>query len=188
MTNAQISRSPRGWHLPAPALGVLIALTLLAVVVARHPSILRDDGNRLLSLDVALLLAYGITTTWVKYRASPAVKAATRLATIRGLLLGAVLVANHIIELFVPARSFAVVISPVLLAFVLLSATGSAARQRTGSLLLAVTSGVWCAVVGTLVLLCVGFALELTLEWRGSSTPISHMLSYSVTTRTDPHF
>jgi hypothetical protein len=91
---------------------------------------------------------------------------AIRLGTMAGLLLGAVLITNHVIELFVSTRSFALVISPVLLALALLAATGSAATERTGSLLLAIVAGVWCAIVGTLVLLCVGLVFGLTLEAR----------------------
>jgi hypothetical protein len=102
----------------------------------------------------------------VLYQSSAGVDLAIRLGTIAGLLLGAVLVANHVIELFVSARSFALVISPVLLTLALLGATGSAATERTGSLLLAIVAGVWCAIVGTLVLLCVGFVFGLTLEAR----------------------
>jgi hypothetical protein len=158
----------RGWHLleSTPVLGMVIVLTLMAVSVAHHPSSLQGTGNRLLWLDVALLLTYGIAATWVLYQSSAGVDLAIRLGTIAGLLLGAVLVANHVIELFVSARSFALVISPVLLTLALLGATGSAATERTGSLLLAIVAGVCCAIVGTLVLLCVGFVFGLTLEAR----------------------
>ncbi len=81
-------------------------------------------------------------------------------------MLGAVLVANHIVELFVPVRNFALVIGPVFLTLLLLSATGSAAWERTKSLLSAVVAGVWCAIVGTLILLCVGLVLGLVLQAR----------------------
>jgi len=117
-------------------------------------------------LDVALLLAYGIAATWIRNRGNAGMHVAIHLGTITGLLLGVVLVANHSIELFVPDRPFALVISPVLLALALFGATGSAAMERTGSLRLAVVAGVWCAMLGTLVLLCVGFVLGLTLEAR----------------------
>jgi hypothetical protein len=83
-----------------------------------------------------------------------------------GFLFGSVLVANHITELFVPTRNFSLVIGPVFLALALLAATGSAVMKRTSSVLLAALAGVWCAMVGTLILLCVGFALNLTYEAR----------------------
>ena len=158
----------RMWRLPGRTLVlcVVIMLTLMAVSVARHPSCLQGTGKRLLWLDVALLLAYGIAATWVRNRGNAGLQVAIRLGTIAGLLLGAVLVANHAIELFVPARHFALVISPVLLALALFGATGSAAADRTGSFRLAAAAGVWCAMVGTLVLLCVGSVLGFTPEAR----------------------
>lgn len=166
--NVQAPKAIRRWHLleSTPVLGVVVMLTLMALSVARHPSSLQGTGNRLLWLDVALLLTDGIAATWVLYRSSARVEFAIRLGTIAGLLLGAVLVANHVIELFVPARGFGLVISPVLLTLGLVGATGSAATERTGSFLLAMVAGVWCAIVGTLVLLCVGFVLGLALEAR----------------------
>lgn len=156
----------RHWLKSTLVPGVVVVLTLMAVSVARHPSSLQGAGNHLLWLDVVLLLTYGIAATWALNQGSSGVGLAIRLGTMAGLLLGAVLITNHVIELFVSTRSFALVISPVLLALALLAATGSAATERTGSLLLAIVAGVWCAIVGTLVLLCVGLVFGLTLEAR----------------------
>ena len=147
-------------------LGVLILLTLTAISVARHPSAMQGTGNRLIWQNLALLLTYAVAGIWVRYQSSAPLAAAIRLGTITGLLLGSMLVANHVIELFVPARNFALVICPVFLALALLAATGSAAAEVTKSLLAAVVAGVWCAIVGTLVLLCVGFAISLAAEAR----------------------
>jgi hypothetical protein len=148
------------------ALGALIVLTLTAICVARHPSAIRGAGNRLFWLDLALLCIYGIAGEWVRHQRSVPLDAAIRRGTMTGFLLGAVLVANHTTELFVPTRNFSLVIGPVFLALALLSATGSAVMERTSSVLLAAAAGVWCAMVGTLILLCVGFVLNLTCETR----------------------
>ena len=158
----------RRWRLLESTLlaGVVVVLALMAVSVARRPKSLEGAGNRLLWLDVALLLTYGIAAAGALYHRSAALHLAIRLGTIAGLLLGAILAANHVVELFVASRSFAVVIAPVLLTLALLSATGSTAAQRTGSLLLASVAGVWCAVVGTLVLLCAGLIFGLLSESR----------------------
>lgn len=146
--------------------GVLIVLTLTAVGVARHPSAIQGAGNRFFWLDLALLLIYGIVGLWVWHRSSAPLDIAIHLSTMTGFLLGAVLVANHMTELFVPTRNFFLVISPVFLALALFAATGSAVMERTSSVLLAAIAGVWCAMVGTLMLLCAGFALNLTCEAR----------------------
>ena len=71
-----------------------------------------------------------------------------------GLLVGAVAIANHLIEAFVLARPFVLIISPVLLALALLGMAGAAAWERTGSVTLAVIGGVCCAIVATLITLC----------------------------------
>lgn len=147
-------------------LGVLIVLTLTAINVARHPSAIQGTGNRIFRQDLALLLIYAVAGIWVRYRSSAPLTAAIRLGAMTGLLLGSILAANHVIELFVPVRNFALVISPVFLALALLAATGSAAMERTESLLAAVIAGVWCAIVGTLVLLCAGYAIALAAEAR----------------------
>jgi hypothetical protein len=149
-----------------PVFGVLIVLTLAAISIARHPSAIQGAGSRVFWLDVALLLIYGFAGIWVGYQRSAQLAVATRLSTMTGFIFGAVLVANHMTELFVHTRSFSLVIAPVFLALALLAATGSAVMERTGSLLLAGVAGVWCAMVGTLTLLCVGFMLNLTCEAR----------------------
>jgi hypothetical protein len=145
---------------------VLIVLTLTAVGVARHPSAIQGAGNRFFWLDLALLLIYGIAGLWVWHRSSAPLDVAIHLSTMTGFLLGAVLVANHMTELFVPTRNFSLVIGPVFLALALFAATGSAVMERTSSVLLAAIAGVWCAMMGTLMLLCVGFVLNLTCEAR----------------------
>jgi hypothetical protein len=78
--------------------------------------------------------------------------------------LGAVLVANHVIELLVPARPFLVVISPVLFMLGLLGGTGSAAWERTRAFGLAVVAGVWSAMVAMLIALCVVFCLDFVFK------------------------
>ena len=87
--------------------------------MARHPSSLQGPGNHLLWLNIALLLTYGIAGTWALFQRSSGVDFAIHVGTIAGFLFGTVLVANHVIELFVAGRSFAVVISSVLLTLVL---------------------------------------------------------------------
>lgn len=147
-------------------LGVLIVLALTAISVARHPSAIQGAGIRLFWLDLALLLIYGLAGIWVRYQSSAPLDVAIRLGTMTGFLFGVVLVANHVTELIVPARNFTLVIGPVFLALALFAATGSAVQERTSSPLLAAAAGVWCAMVGTLILLCAGLVLDLTCEAR----------------------
>ena len=113
-------------------------------------------------MDVALLLVYGIAGAVVwNQKAGKANTAAAILGAQIGLVLSAAQIANHLIEAFVPLRPFVLIISPVLLMFALLGMAGAAAWERTRSLLCAVTGGVWCAIVATLITL--SFAISFNL-------------------------
>jgi len=70
---------------------------------------------------------------------------------------------RHLIEAFVPARPFVLVISPVMLTLALLGMAGAAAWERTESLALAVIGGVCCAIVATLISLCFAISFNLVL-------------------------
>jgi hypothetical protein len=136
-------------------LGTLLVLSLVAVGVVNHPASVQGSGSGLLHMDVALLLVYGIAGVVVwKQRACNANTAAAMVGARLGLVLGAVQIANHLIEAFVPIRPFVLIISPVLLMIALLGTAGAAAWERTRSLVLAVTGGVSCAIVATLITLC----------------------------------
>jgi hypothetical protein len=143
-------------------LGTLLVLSLVALGVMHHPASVQGSGSGLLRLDVALLLVYGIAgvVAW-KQRACSANTAAAIVGAQIGLLLGAVQIANHLIEAFVPIRPFVLIISPVFLMLALLGTAGAAAWERTRSLVLAVTGGVWCAIVATLITL--SFAISFNL-------------------------
>jgi hypothetical protein len=117
-------------------------------------------------MDVVLLLAYGIAGVWVWNQRRPEVNLSIRIGARLGVLLGLVHVANHAIESYVPHRPFVLIISPVFLMLALFGAAGSMAWERTRSLGLAVIAGVWCAIIGMLILICVVFSASLAFEGR----------------------
>ncbi len=135
-------------------LGTGLVFSLVAVGVMDHPASVQGSGRDLLRMDVALLLVYGIAgvVVWKQRAGTPNTAAAIVGAQI-GLLLGAVLIANHLIKAFVPIRPFVLVISPVFVMLALLGTAGAAAWERTRSLVLGVTGGVCCAIVATLITL-----------------------------------
>jgi hypothetical protein len=142
--------------------GTLLVLSLVALGVTHHPASVQAFGSGLLRMDIALLLVYGIAGVVVwKQRACSANTAAAIVGAQIGLLLGAVQIANHLIEAFVPIRPFVLIISPVLLMLALLGMAGAVAWERTKSLVSAVTGGVCCAIVATLITL--GFAISFNL-------------------------
>ena len=67
---------------------------------------------------------------------------------------------------FVPTRPFVLIISPVLLTLALLGMSGAAAWERTGSLVLAVISGVYSAIAATLITLCFAISFNLLFAAR----------------------
>jgi hypothetical protein len=158
----------RGQHMLASTtvLAVLAVLSLIALGVARHPASVQGAGNGLLRVDITLLLAYGIAGVWIWYERRPEVNLSLRIGAQVGVLLGAVHVANHVIESYIPHRPFVLIISPVFLMLALFGAAGSMAWERTRSLGLAVIAGVWCAIIGMLILICVVFSVSLAFEAR----------------------
>jgi hypothetical protein len=147
-------------------LGTVLVLSLFATGVMQHRASAQGSGVGLLRMDVALLVVYGFAGMLVwKQRSLVAIAAAIVGAQI-GLVLGAVGIANHLIEAFVPARPFVLIISPVLLTLALLGMAGAAAWERTESLVLAVISGICCAIVATLITLCFAISFNLLFAVR----------------------
>jgi hypothetical protein len=147
-------------------LGTILVLALVAAGVMQHRASAQGSGIGLLWTDVALLVVYGFAGMIVWKERSPSAITAAMVGAQIGLVVGAVQIANHLIEAFVPSRPFVLVISPVLLTLALLGTAGAAAWERTGSLVLAVISGVCCAMVATLITLCFAISFNLLFALR----------------------
>src|SRR6202047_1195649 len=147
-------------------LGTILVLSLVATGVMQHRASAQGSGIGLLWTDVALLVVYGFAGMIVWKQRSPSAIAAAMVGAQIGLVVGAVQIANHLIEAFVPTRPFVLVISPVLLTLALLGTAGAAAWEQTGSLVLAVISGVSCAIVATLITLCFAISFNLLFASR----------------------
>lgn len=147
-------------------LGTISVLSLIAAGVTQHRASAQGSGAGLLWADVALLVLYGFAGMLVWKQSSPSAIAAAMVGAQIGLIVGAVGIANHLIEAFVAARPFVLIISPVLLALGLLGTAGAAAWVRTGSLLQAVFAGVCCAIVATLITLCFATSFNLLFAAR----------------------
>jgi len=147
----------------------ILVLSLVAAGVMPHRESAQGSGVGPLWTDVTLLVVYGSAGILVWKQRSPGTIAATMVGAQIGLLVGAVAIANHLIEAFVPARPFILIISPVLLTLALLGTAGAAAWERTGSLVLAVISGVCCAIVAMLNTLCFAISFNLLFAARVDS-------------------
>lgn len=117
-----------------------------------------------------MLVLYGFAGMIVWRLRFPTAITAAMVGSQIGLVLGGVEIANHLIEAFVPARPFVLIISPVLLTLALLGTAGAVAWARTGSLLLSVIGGVCCALVATLITLCFAISFNLLfaahVDWQ----------------------
>jgi len=147
-------------------LGTALVVSLIAVGVMQHRASAQGSGIGLLCMDVALLVAYGSTGMIVWKQESPSAITAAMVGAQVGLILAAVQISNHLVEAFVPARPFVLIISPVLLMLALFGAAGAAAWERTRSLALAVISGVCCAIVAAIVTLCIAISFNLLFATR----------------------
>jgi hypothetical protein len=146
--------------------GTILVLALVAAGVVLHRTSVQDSGIGLFWTDVALLVAYAFAGMIVWKQGSPSAITAAMVGAQFGLVVGAVLIANHLIEAFVPTRAFVLIISPVLLMLALLGMTGAVAWERTGSLVLAVIGGVCCVIVATLVTVCFAISFNLLFAAR----------------------
>ena len=112
-------------------LGTILVLSLVAAGVIQNRASAQGSGIGLLWTDVALLIVYAFAGMILWKQTFPSAITAAMVGAQIGLAVGAVQIANHLIEAFVPTRPFVLVISPVLLTFALLGTAGAAARQAS---------------------------------------------------------
>lgn len=144
----------------------LLLATLLTGAVIAHPASLSGSGTRLFWSDIALLTAYAIAAICIATHTRETRESTFHIATKLGLLLASVLIANDLVELFVPHRPFALIIAPVFLAIAILAAAGSAAWAATRSTILAILAGVCCILIAVPLFLFVAVCLHLVLSSR----------------------
>src|SRR4051812_28170206 len=163
--NATTAHQPRRVTLTSPLLlgiGVLFALLLYAVL--RYPASLSQGGQFSLLVTAGALLASGAAALWARHAASDSLQIALEQGGRIGLLLGAVAVLNHTIEIFAALDATMGAIFGVSMWAVLFLAFGgvaSATYQRSGSLGLAISASVWCALVSTVMTLLAGYSIAL---------------------------
>lgn len=154
---------------PAILASVLVVL-LMVVSVSRHPASL---GSGLFITDISLLLGYGAFSVGVWRQRDAKARTALTAEAQTGILLGVVLITSHTIEwggLFESrAGQFIRGAGSILLILGLLGAAGSAAWQRTGSIVLAIIAGLWCGSLGILILLSYALSLNLAFEAHAAS-------------------
>ena len=169
----------------AAVLGALLVLLLMIISVIRHPSSL---GTGLFAMDITLLTGYGAFSVWGCRQRGPSVRRALNTGAQTGIILGLVLITSHAVEWFAPFGSSKAVqlvrgAGSTILMLGLLGAAGSAAWQRTRSIIMALIAGLRCGSLGVLILL--SFALTLNLAFEAHSAAWLHN-AFVVSGMTDP--
>ena len=151
-------------------LGSLLVFLLIIISVGRHPSSL---GAGLFIADITLLSGYGAFSAWVWRQRHPERREALASGARVGLILGAIFIASHTIEWFALDANRTVQLArgagSVLLMMGLLGATGSAAWERTRSVMLAVIASLWCGSVAILTFLSFALTLNLVFQEHAAS-------------------
>jgi len=146
-------------------LGWLFVVMLFVAGVSRHPASL---GAGLFAMDLALLAGCGALLVWGWRQQRSSIREALAAGAPAGVVLGLVLISSHTIEWFGLDRNtsvqFARGAGSTLLMLGLLGSAGSAAWERTRSIGLGVIAGLWCALLGTIMLLGFAFTLNLAFE------------------------
>lgn len=145
---------------------LLLLTAMLVGAAVDDAASLHGPGTRLLWLNLVLITIYAAAVLWASTQRSAAWNRVFHVGAKLGLLLAAVLVANDVVELFIPVRPFALIIAPVFLAIAILAATGSATWADTHSTPHAIFAGVCCVVVAMPLFLCSAVCLHLVFAAR----------------------
>jgi hypothetical protein len=163
--NAPTTSQPR--HLTrasALLLGIGVLFALLAYAVVRYGASLSQGGQYSLLVIAGALLAYAAAALWARGRTSHSLQGALEQGARIGLLLGAFAVLNHTIEIFAALSSLLGAILGVsmwALLFLAFAGVASATYQRSGSLGVAISASIWCALISTIMTLLADYTIAL---------------------------
>ncbi len=157
-----------GWSHTALAketvFGVAILLGLICYGTIQHPASVTQGGDLILTTAVGFLIAYGAAALWNRRHGSGAMSIALMIGAALGLIVGAVEMVNISLETSGSVNQTIRGIAPptaMALMALLFGTAGSMAYQRTSSFRLAVWSGIWCALIGTILTCIFGFAYSV---------------------------
>lgn len=161
--NAEISAAQQLGS--AGTFGVVLLLALLGISVALHPVSAQGSGRGMAIADLTYLIVYAGFSLWVRRQDQHEAAIAISFGTGVGLLVGLVLVASHVVEFFTPFQSRTEQLvrgaGSILLMLGLLGMAASATWQRSHSWRYGMLAGLWCGLIGSVILL--NFALTANL-------------------------
>ena len=161
--NAMTANAPRRVTLASELLlGITVIFLVMLYAAFRYPASLSQSGLVSFLATAGALLAYGAACLAARRHTSASLQIALGQGTTVGILLGAVAVVNHTLEIFASLDSSVSAILGVSmwgLMFLAFGVAASATYHRLGLLRLAVIASVWCALVSTVATLLAGYAI-----------------------------
>jgi len=151
-------------HVSGLLIGIAVIFALLLYAILQYPASLSQGGQGSLLSTAGALLAYGAAALWARGHTSDLLQVALEQGARIGLLLGTFAVVNHVLEIFAALDSTVSTILGVSmwgLLFLAFGSVASATYQRSGSLGLAITASIWCALVSTVMTLIAGYTIAV---------------------------
>ena len=145
-------------------LGIVLVFALMLYGALRYPASLSQGGLVSFLATAGALLAYGAAALSARRQSAGSLQIALGQGSWVGILLGAVAVVNHALEIFGALGSPLSAILGVSmwgLMFLAFGVVASATYNLVGSLRLAVVASVWCALVSTVATLLAGYAIGM---------------------------
>ena len=151
------------------AAGVVLILALIGFGMLRYPRILSEGGAASIVAPIGLLLLYGAAALWGTRWFSQAHNVALLNGTVFGLAIGVVFVVMIAIENFIamPTEFNPIVtLGLMLLIFLLFAGAGARGATHTGQVRFGILASVWSAMIGVLIALVFGFAVNFLFTQR----------------------
>ncbi len=153
--------------------GFISAIILIAALIGygmlRYPLIISETGAWSVFAPAFMLLLYGVAAVWGTHRPSQARNRALKCGTAFGLVVGATFIVTISVENFVNLNGQGSTISTIgfmLLIFLLFALAGWRSATNSGQLRLGIFASVWSAMIGVLIALLFGFAINFLFTQR----------------------
>lgn len=155
--------------------GVLLDLALIGVGLLWYPSLLEAGRASTAITCVVVLLLYGCVGIGLPIKANQAVTTALWQGTAVGLIIGISFAGDMIVEDFIDMGRQASMFSTLgfmMLIFLLFGLAGARGTQKTRQIHLGILASLWSALLGVLIALLFGFAVNFLFTQR-----LEHILS-----------
>lgn len=150
-------------------LGILVTGILIGYGIFHYPLIVREAGLLSLLAPVFMLLLYGVVAIRVTHEPGEARRSALKSGTIFGLLVGLTFIVTISVENFVDMKrqvSTASTLGFMLLIFLIFASAGWHGTHESRHLSLGIFTSVWSAMIGVVIALLFGFAINFLFTQR----------------------